>query len=268
MTAEEIYAFWAPAGHPWSPWAKPVLFASLDAGAPAAASAVAVPPWFESELWGPLRAPASIGERHAAGPYRDTTSSTPDAVLIADLPGADGVRFGAACAARGIRPVPLYNAMPGPDAVVRLDHIMAALIAHASAVAGVPAGAPPVFLLDAHRMRAGRPVGPGAFDNRSMCLPLDFPSVETLARAGIRRVVLILDGADAPSPDLEPILLGWQRAGLVLWRKRVDRRTPAAPIVLRRRWWLARLAAWIRHLGLRRRADGAFGVFVPSEAGG
>ena len=101
-----------------------------------------------------------------------------------------------------------------------------------------------------------------------MCLPLDFPSVATLARAGIRRVVLILDGAHAPAADLEPILLRWQRAGMVLWRKRVDRRAPAAPIVLRRRWWLARLAAWIGHLGLSRLADGAFGEFIPSEARG
>ena len=34
--------------------------------------------------------------------------------VVLDLPGADGVWTGVALAARGYRPVPLYNAVPGP----------------------------------------------------------------------------------------------------------------------------------------------------------
>jgi hypothetical protein len=43
-----------------------------------------------------------------------------DTVLAVDLPGADSVEVGFALAAVGFRPVPLYNASPGPEEVVGL----------------------------------------------------------------------------------------------------------------------------------------------------
>lgn len=30
MKREDVHRCWAPANEPWSPWAKPVLFANLD----------------------------------------------------------------------------------------------------------------------------------------------------------------------------------------------------------------------------------------------
>src|SRR5436190_11211390 len=94
MTKEELFEIWAPPNGRWSPWVKPVLFACMD-GEPA------------------LAAGASVGF--------DTSGIPPvqnNAALVLDLPGAEGVWAGMAAASQGYRPVPLYNAVPGPAAPI------------------------------------------------------------------------------------------------------------------------------------------------------
>src|SRR5437016_3971940 len=94
MTKEELFEIWAPPNGRWSPWVKPVLFACKD----------------HEPGWG-------------AGTSMDfDTSGIPsiqnNAALVLDLPGADGIRAGVALAAQGYRPVPLYNAVPGPTSPI------------------------------------------------------------------------------------------------------------------------------------------------------
>src|SRR6266496_907822 len=97
MTNEEIFAAWSPADSLWSTWAKPVLFAHLG-------TSFLLPPGAE------------------AAPDADW-SPTPDekVAMVLDLPGEEGVWVGVALAARGYRPVPLYNAVPLPFGVPMLD---------------------------------------------------------------------------------------------------------------------------------------------------
>src|SRR6185312_9041865 len=87
---EGIFSIWAPEDSLWSRWAKPVLFAHLDRVQP-----YAEPEPFVDISWSPDPA-----ERIA---------------LVLDLPAAEGVAFGIELAARGYRPVPLYNAIPIPS---------------------------------------------------------------------------------------------------------------------------------------------------------
>src|ERR1700743_2874691 len=90
MNQEKIFSTWAPDESPWSCWAKPVLFAYLDS----AASEISIAEATADMNWAPL-----ANERVA---------------LILDLPGAEGISTGLSLAARGYRPVPLYNAVPLP----------------------------------------------------------------------------------------------------------------------------------------------------------
>src|SRR3954452_24194 len=175
MTREEMFDAWAPAGGPWSDWAKPVLFAHWPRPLPADPEA---PPADLS--WVPP----------AAG----------RAALVIDLPGAAGVHLGLALAAAGYRPVPLYNAVPPPAegdpgaSVVVVEPVLAALARGADRLRASPppadappalppprAAPPPAFLLDADRQTARRDLAPGEFDNRSVVFPTDVPSAVRLA---------------------------------------------------------------------------------------
>jgi hypothetical protein len=145
--------------------------------------------------------------------------------------------------------------------------VLFALVDAAERVAAAPPGATPAFLLDANRMGPGQAVTPGRFDNRSVCSPSDFPS-ETLWRAGIRRMLLIQQGGGRPAADLEFILLIWQARGIALWQKNADESAPAAPFVLRRRFWISRWLHIVRRAFLRRRSDNSYGELVPTPATG
>ena len=95
MSRERDYLFelWAPRASPWSVWAKPVLFAHVvPVGALANPFA---PPPPTAPAWAP-RADGST-------------------LLVADLPGARSVQLAERLVFAGFRPVPLFNAIPGPQ---------------------------------------------------------------------------------------------------------------------------------------------------------
>src|SRR5262245_43862336 len=138
---ERLFNTWAPAGGVWSPWVKPVVFASLEQ----------LP--FLQEVPPPDLSAVQVGS---------------DTVAVVDLPGAEGVAAGMAFARRGFRPVPLYNAVPGPihtltgttgayPTVVEVIQIQSALVDHAAELQllNLPLDAPPVFLLDSRRRGEG-----------------------------------------------------------------------------------------------------------------
>lgn len=292
--ARSVFHAWAPPGAAWSPWVKPVTFASLDsAAAPAPGTAAATvrarPPVDVS--WAPP----------AAG----------DTAVVVDLPGEAGVWAGLALAGLGYRPIPLYNAVPGPDArppaaflvppeplpglpaaspaavlayarpsldevtalsLVDVGPTRAALVAAADALPalGLPATAPPAFLLDAHRGRSGTHAIAGRFDNRSVCLSGDFPTPALLVARGVRRVLVVRDGRAALAFDLSRTLLAWQEAGIALSEKRLDFPGIPVPLMVRRPGPLRRAAHqfWVALFLRPRPGDGAFGGYIPSGSGG
>lgn len=191
-----------------------------------------------------------------------------DIALVIDLPGDAGVWAGVGLVPFGFRPIPLYNAVQWEASVVNLRPVVCALVDAAEAVASAKFNAPPAFLLDAHRMSGSHLLRPGAFDNRSFCHLSDFPSVDALRAHGIRRAVLVQEEPGRAAPDLEPILLAWQRSGIALWRKFTDNAEPAAPFVLRPRGLGFRFVHAVRRALLRRAASGAYGTFVPLPSGG
>jgi hypothetical protein len=213
--------------------------------------------WFRPDVVEPLLGTAGT----------DEPRQLDDTALVIDLPGEMGALIAVAAVPYGFRPIPLYNAVQEQASIVNLQPIIDVLVDAAQRVATASTSAPPAFMLDARRMSGGHLIGPGAFDNRSCCSESDFPSADTLWRAGIRRAVLIQGGNERPAVDLEPILLGWQRRGIVLWRKVTHHTRPAALLSLQARPWPARLLHALRRSLLRRRSDGSYGVLLPEHGG-
>ena len=90
MNKEEIFEVWAPTDSRWSRWAKAVLFAHMNG------------PVVEGTM-----TENSLDVSWAPRVHENT-------VVVLDLPGTEGVATSLALAAKGYRPVPLYNAVPGP----------------------------------------------------------------------------------------------------------------------------------------------------------
>jgi hypothetical protein len=255
---EEIYEVWAPRDGLWSPWVKPVLFACMD---------------------GPINTALVSMDWDASG----MPSAEENTILVLDLPGVEGVAAGLALAARGYRPVPLYNAVPmpilapGPElgsgvALVDVRPILGALLRGTESLRklSLRPDAPPAFLLDARRRGDGHSF-PGAFDNRSVSFTTDFPSANFLLARGIHRAVLVQPTGDQPQADLAHTLLRWQEACMSIELKRLDVAGPPVPCEVvtppRFRWlWQRALATF----GLHRSPIGGFGDWVPepTSAGG
>jgi hypothetical protein len=272
LSREQTFELWTPPASPWVIWAKPVLFAFL---------------------------PARSSEPHDEGlvlPRAPRADWAPPAdgrtALVVDLPGVLSVRLAEALVHRGFRPIPLFNAVAGPHGVAPdpddpagplVDvYPIAEAIQVASArlfepLRALPPEAPPAFLLHADR-REGRRPEHGAFDNRSLSLPTDFPSAAFLQSRGISRVLLVIDVASMlstagqPATDLAHTLLRWQKAGISLESCGVDDnlalQSPADRITVESpRWFRAVWHNALSVLGLRRNPMGGFGGRLPIPSG-
>lgn len=248
MSAQDRFAQWAPDDSLWSPWAKPVAFlhagdvqhADFDPGA------------------GPVVVPPAI-------------TSNANVALVVDLPGADAVYMGLTLGEHGFRPVPLFNGTSGPSAVIDVGLLTRALLAGARALERyrLPPDAPPAFLLDARRNEPATRPAPGAYDNRWVVLPQDFPSGALLASRGIRFATVIRRDGTAIRPDLAHVLRRWQEHGI---RTRVidvesqvvtDYQDVPKPSLFRLVWYAA-----VMLLGLRRSNVGGFGSSIPDQSQG
>ena len=255
MNQEEVFAVWAPPDSIWSLWVAPVLFAQT--------------------YWNILRSDPITPQ-----PLTWLEQRTNDAALVVDLPFAESVEVGFALAAVGIRPVPLYNASPGPpviglppgsqgisNAAVDMRSIVGAIarITPSLQTLSFAMDAPPAFLLDSHRLEGTtRPVSPGMFDNRWMVFPQDFPSANFLLAHGIQKALLVQKDRLEPLDDLAHTLLRWQEGGITILSKKLDDTAEPAPITVKRPSKYK--AVWYRALaqfGLRRSSAGGFGSYIP-----
>jgi hypothetical protein len=261
MNQHQVHAAWAPAGAPWSPWVKPVLFAHLAPPEGVEPAAPNLPEWPAAAIAAPLRDLATTAPHPFRAGFRRY-----DAAIVVDLPGADGLLVGLALAREGFRPVPLYNAVPGEHAVVDLRPHLALLVAGAPLLDDVPLDAPPAFLLDAHR-RGLRSPEPGDWDNRSVSLPTDFPSATALLGASLRRAVVVRDDGEPPL-DLAMTLRAWQEEGIPLLGALAGPQSALAPFHLGRPWLIGRALHAFGQLFLKRRPGGEYGDAVPLPSAG
>ena len=245
-SAEERFALWAPDDSLWSPWAKPVAF--LHAGDIQSGDG---------------------GTGSSAVPAAVTSNAS--VAIVVDLPGAEAVHMGLALAEHGFRPVPLFNGTSGPAAVIDVGLLTRALLTGARVLEGcrLAPDAPPAFLLDSRRNEPRTGPAPGAYDNRWVALPQDFPSGALLASRGIRLATVIRSGGTLIRPDLAHVLRRWQEHGV---RTRVidlgsqavtDYQDVPKPSLFRVVWYAA-----VTLLGLRRSNVGGFGSSIPDQSQG
>ena len=247
-----IWTVWAPHSSPWSAWSKPVLFSHLRN---------------VSEDAPPTTAP---GEMFVAVENIDGSTA-----VVVDLPGMRAVRYGLLLAENGFRPVPLFNALPGPSVstaqpAVLVWPIVDALTRGASKLMTIdlPIEAPPAFLLDANRRYGLASLNPGDFDNRSVSLSTDFPSAVFLHARGIQSVVLIQQQGSAPQEDLAHTLRRWQEAGIKLFVRTIADATQS-PLLVKRP--SAFRSLWQRIMivaGLKQSPLGGFGGTLPMPSSG
>lgn len=249
MTNEELFDIWAPADVVWSVWVKPVLFAQQT---------IARDDMSSPDEW------LNLDCTWAPGAHENTA-------VIVDLAGRQSMLVGLALAARGYRPVPLYNACSGVSAVVPMEPILDLIARGATYLAGLflSDDAPPAFLLDADRLRGSGPPAPGRFDNRWLVFPQDFPSANFLRSRAIHAVLLVQSQPDQPQSDLAHVLLRWQLAGLPLHVVAPVAGAAPQPLQVRRprlfrSMWQRALAS----IGLRRNSVGGFGAIVPQPSSG
>jgi len=187
-------------------------------------------------------------------------------------------------AARGYRPVPVYNAVPAPFtpalafpiapqfvAAVEIRPIVRALTEASVQLARItlPADAPPAFLLDANRQGNGRRILENQFDNRSICFTTDFPSANFLHANAIERCLLVQRSRTLPQVDLSHVLRRWQDGGIILESARVDVAEGRKLMQLARpSWHGAMFQRALAAVGLRRASRGGFGAWVVTSAGG
>ena len=267
MTPEEVYSAWAPKESAWSQWVLPVPFAQLTCE-----ELVITEPAASFDLdWLPLQITGELG-------------------IVVDLPGEDAIHYGLALWERGFRPVPVIDGSPGPDlpsivpsgpistrenhasaSMVDMRGLLLALCAGAKSLlqSRLGADAPPAFLLDSRRMTGAAFVVDGAFDNRWMVFPQDFPSGLFLRSHGINKVVLVQDTFQKEQQeDLAHVLLRWQEEGIAIGSKSARSGDAPAPMMVRRPFRFR--AAWYRALailGLRRNDAGGFGGYPPDPSG-
>lgn len=244
---KKAFEAWAPPHSVWSPWAKPVLFAS--SGAP---MDLTMEPTPDRDV--PLAAIPPSDERGA---------------IVVDLKGADSVWYGWKLSKMGYQPVPLFNAVSDYLAIVNVDLIRRRLLGWSDDLEplSLPADAPPAFLIDSARRGHRADAFPGRFDNRSVLFPQDFPSCEFMIRKGIRKVFVLRESDLSIDSDLAEILYEWKRGGLLLSGKVINGVDTWQPIFPRRPLLAGML--WYRILvllGLRRHSAGGFGAIVPEPS--
>lgn len=299
MTGPDLFDLWAPADSPWSPWAKPVLFAepALPAGGPPPPGPAlqAAPP--ASATWpAPPAAPIPPGPSgltpapaspNAPAPVLATPGgelapldlssisalgASGSMAIVADLAGARSVEAGLQLAGQGFRPVPLFNGAPHPGALVGTQPLQQALRDGAETLRSAWPGAeaPPLFLLDARRQSPKGSAAPGSFDNRWLTFPQDFPSASFLQARRIRSVLLLQEaGSFQPQEDLAHVLRRWQEAGIEILLAHPVAGASAVPLQVEKPSRFRTLSYRALALfGLHRNSAGGFGSIIPMPAPG
>ncbi len=265
MNREAIYEAWVPHAGAWSLWARPVLFGQMSGTrGPVYPSAIQ----WAWDLFG--QAPETGGEQPWLSLAVDwAPPPAPNAMLILDLPGSEGVHLGLALAGLGYRPVPMYNGCTGPSELLDQGPILRALRDGAAFLAAraLPGDAPPAFLLDSRRQSLPQPLRPGMLDNRWQVFPEDFPSAPLLAERGVSRVIWV--GHGKPRDDLARVLRAWQEARIALEAKDLAVAGPPRRLIVPPIPWLRRLWNHLRSLfGLQGRPRDGFGYIVPARSQG
>ena len=153
MTNKDIFKIWAPFGKKWVEWVRPVPFMAIDDKTKASCQ-------------------MSIMLPYAQDLNKDNMDRT--TAVIVDLPGVQSLDVGIALAARGYRPIPIYNGtieQKASRATTDNSSVANALMWGASILNDIEIkdDAPPAFLTDTNRLNRHK-IDCSVFDNNHKLL--------------------------------------------------------------------------------------------------
>jgi hypothetical protein len=200
----------APAQPALLPYYVPTLFQSVTATNGLAREVRPTCSTEQTQAFERGRALRALFEQAAAGAGGAFPTDT---AIVVDAPGPEAVAVAAALAER-FEPVWTFDNWPHPAGVVPAHETLGAALYFTPALERArdkrPAGAPPVFVLDADRLA---PYGDDGdrFDNRYLAR---LPSADGFARLGVRHVLYVTGGARAEADDLNEDFVALGIAGI------------------------------------------------------
>ncbi len=235
----EVFKIWAPDPtlHVWSKWAKPALFMNVKYVASSRPLQIEPAEWMSAVDYG--------------------------TAIIVDMPSVSSIEKSLALAKLGYRPVPLYNGVQGvkrTSMIVDVYDLANGLYAGAEELLDmpIPVDAPPVFMLDANRMK-GIGKQPGKFDNRWSIFPQDMPSANFMHKKGIHSVIV---RTETLQNDLTHILMRYQEKGIRIYVVNNNNVITEKPVV-KPSLFKSVLYRYSVVFGLKRNAAGGFGGQIP-----
>lgn len=236
-----VYRRYTPAYSPWSPWVKPILFQYL---------------------------PVIHRELETDSGWGGKPFSTESAWII-DLPEPSLFAAARAAVRDGLRPVPLFNGVPGDLAAIDVKPLAQGLLHLSDTLRGstLPEKAPPVFLLDSRRDNRGRTIPPGHFDNRWMIFPQDVPSARFLMNHGVKKMT-VMTTSRRLCDDLNHVLYAWQQGGLQIRQFPLSEGEIKNLSISRPLFFGNVLRRWMVLFKFRRSSAGGFGSMVPYPSEG
>lgn len=153
--------------------------------------------------------------------------------IILDSGGPHSVAMAVTLANCGFQPVIMLDGIPHSKGLVRSEQSLAVLLYFADEMnrlkreRRIKPDAPPVFVLDAHRIAEIQLKG--YYDNTYAYTEDDFPSVEFLKKLGIKKIVYLNEGdqhgeirqkyqsIERLNNDLKPIVEKWIQAGIKIF---------------------------------------------------
>lgn len=192
MTNKEIFKIWAPFGHKWTEWVRPVPFIGIDL-------TKAIYEFIDYNI------PNII---YLKEKMKDTA-------VIIDTLGVNSIKEGISLAKLGYRPIPVFNGTNPPlesTATTNNRIIETLLIWGAQELKNIKLDidAPPVFLLDKNRLNRYK-INRSIFDNSWDIYPHDVPTAEYFIDNGITKIVV---RAEKINKDLSKILYKYQQHGI------------------------------------------------------
>lgn len=193
MIGKEIFKIWSPVGAKWVDWIRPVPFITIHNAHKVSASVK-----------------FNIPEIEYVKGFSDNIA------FILDLPGYTSIEEGLGLAELGFRPIPVYNGTQSQSGSMALvdNHLEQALVWGAMKLQKMilTKEAPPVFLLDSHRMHRYK-MNVSVFDNSWDLYEQDLPSADYFLNNGINKIIV---RGETLQKDIAKILYRFQEKGLII----------------------------------------------------